>query len=365
MPRFARLSRARPPRCRRSYRDPVRYPRRRPRRPRRECDRPPRRPRRARRPTRCCSPSHRPTVAGRPVTTREFYDQVIALAKGLVAAGIQPGDKIGLMCKTRYEWTLIDFATWFAGAVLVPIYETSSPRRSMEPQSTPGAIAVILETPDHFARFDEVHPDCPRSATCGRSTSATSTSSPRRAPACPTRRSSGAQPRGRLRHRDAHLHLGIDRQAEGLRAHPLELRRALPQLRRGAQGGRVRAAARRRCSSSPPRTSSRGSSPCSRCTPACASGTSPTRSSCCRVLGSFKPTFLLAVPRVFEKVYNVSEQKAEAGGKGKIFRSRRRDRRRVLDGEGGRQGPVRPQGQVRALRPARATASSVTPWAAT
>ena len=70
-----------------------------------------------------------PTADGgwSPVTTREFYDQVIALAKGLVAAGIQPGDKIGLMCKTRYEWTLIDFATWFAGAVLVPIYETNSP----------------------------------------------------------------------------------------------------------------------------------------------------------------------------------------------------------------------------------------------
>ena len=64
-----------------------------------------------------------------PVTTREFHDQVIALAKGLVAAGIEPGDKIGFMCKTRYEWTLVDFATLFAGAVMVPIYETSSPRR--------------------------------------------------------------------------------------------------------------------------------------------------------------------------------------------------------------------------------------------
>ena len=61
------------------------------------------------------------------VTTREFYDQVVGLAKGLIAAGIKPGEKIGFMCKTRYEWTLIDFATWFAGAVLVPIYETSAP----------------------------------------------------------------------------------------------------------------------------------------------------------------------------------------------------------------------------------------------
>ena len=58
-----------------------------------------------------------PTADGgwSPVTTKQFHDQVVALAKGLVAAGIQPGDKIGLMCKTRYEWTLVDFATWFAG----------------------------------------------------------------------------------------------------------------------------------------------------------------------------------------------------------------------------------------------------------
>ena len=61
------------------------------------------------------------------VTTREFYDQVVALAKGLIAAGVQQGDRIGFMCKTRYEWTLMDFATWFTGALLVPIYETSAP----------------------------------------------------------------------------------------------------------------------------------------------------------------------------------------------------------------------------------------------
>ena len=50
-----------------------------------------------------------PTADGgwSPVTTKQFHDQVVALAKGLVAAGIQPGDKIGLMCKTRYEWTLV------------------------------------------------------------------------------------------------------------------------------------------------------------------------------------------------------------------------------------------------------------------
>ena len=61
------------------------------------------------------------------VSSGEFLRQVKALAKGFMNAGVQPGDKIGFMCKTRYEWTLVDFAAWFAGAVLVPIYETSSP----------------------------------------------------------------------------------------------------------------------------------------------------------------------------------------------------------------------------------------------
>ena len=61
------------------------------------------------------------------LTTSQFHIQVVALAKGFMAAGIKAGDKVGFMCKTRYEWTLVDFALWFAGAVMVPIYETSAP----------------------------------------------------------------------------------------------------------------------------------------------------------------------------------------------------------------------------------------------
>ncbi len=63
------------------------------------------------------------------VSSSEFLEQVRALAKGLVAAGIEPGDKIGLICRTRYEWTLLDVAVWFAGAILVPVYDTSSPNQ--------------------------------------------------------------------------------------------------------------------------------------------------------------------------------------------------------------------------------------------
>ena len=60
------------------------------------------------------------------MTAREFHDEVRAVAKGLVAAGVEAGDRVALLSKTRYEWTLFDYAIWFAGAVSVPIYETSS-----------------------------------------------------------------------------------------------------------------------------------------------------------------------------------------------------------------------------------------------
>ncbi|MDQ4138731.1 MAG: AMP-binding protein, partial [Actinomycetota bacterium] len=97
----------------------------------------------------------------RDITSAEFLAQVRALAKGLVAAGIQPGEKIGFMCKVRYEWTLVDFATAFAGAVLVPIYETSSPSQVHYNLTDSGATAIIVETADHFARFDEIASDVP------------------------------------------------------------------------------------------------------------------------------------------------------------------------------------------------------------
>ena len=105
-----------------------------------------------------------PTADGgwNDVTTREFHAQVVALAKGFIAAGIKPGEKIGFMCKTRYEWTLIDFAAWYAGAVLVPIYETSAPSQIQYILTDSGATAIILETAEHFTRFDEIASEVPQ-----------------------------------------------------------------------------------------------------------------------------------------------------------------------------------------------------------
>ena len=255
------------------------------------------------------------------VTAAEFLRQVVALSKGFVQAGIQPGDKIGLMCKTRYEWSLIDFAAWFAGAVLVPIYETSSPAQVQWNMSDSGAIAVILENAEMFSRFDEVHPDLP------------------------------------LIQNVWQIHLGdLDKLAAsgtGIPDGEIERRRNLARgedigtliYTSGSTGkpkgcvlthanfvelSRNSAEALKEVVMQPG-----GASTLLFITTAhifarfiavlCVTagvkvGHQADTKQLLPALASFKPTFLLAVPRVFEKVYNSAEQKAESGGRGKIFR---------------------------------------------
>ncbi|MBO3731251.1 AMP-dependent synthetase/ligase [Glycomyces niveus] len=79
------------------------------------------------------------------VTSVMFREQVVAAAKGLAAAGIQPGDRVALMSATRYEWTLLDYAIWAAGAVTVTIYETSSADQAKFIIEDSGAVAAIVE----------------------------------------------------------------------------------------------------------------------------------------------------------------------------------------------------------------------------
>ena len=85
------------------------------------------------------------------VTARQFRDEVTALAKGLIATGIEAGDRVALMSHTRYEWTLIDYAIWTAGAIVVPVYETSSAEQAEWILSNSGARACFVET----AAFEE------------------------------------------------------------------------------------------------------------------------------------------------------------------------------------------------------------------
>jgi long-chain acyl-CoA synthetase len=91
----------------------------------------------------------------RDVTARQFADDVTALAKGLMAAGIAAGDRVALMSRTRYEWTVVDYAIWSAGATTVPIYETSSAEQVEWILTDSGAHALIVETQAHLQTAGE------------------------------------------------------------------------------------------------------------------------------------------------------------------------------------------------------------------
>ncbi|MFK4144517.1 AMP-dependent synthetase/ligase [Streptomyces sp. NPDC004065] len=80
------------------------------------------------------------------VTAARFAGQVLAVAKGLIAEGLQPGDRIAVMARTRYEWTLLDFAAWAAGLVTVPVYPTSSLFQTRWILQDSGAVALVTET---------------------------------------------------------------------------------------------------------------------------------------------------------------------------------------------------------------------------
>ncbi|OAN27083.1 long-chain fatty acid--CoA ligase [Plantibacter sp. H53] len=255
------------------------------------------------------------------VTTAEFHAQVVALAKGLVAAGIEPGDKIGLMCKTRYEWTLIDFAVWFAGALLVPIYETSSPSQVQWILSDSGATSVLVETPDQFARFDEVHGDLPDVARVWQIDLGD----------LDKIAAAGVDVPDEEIERRRNLAVGSDMATliytSGSTGRP---KGCVLTHSNFVELSRNSAVALKDVVSAP------GASTLLFITTAhifarfiavlCVhsgvkTGHQPDTKQLLPSLGTFKPTFLLAVPRVFEKVYNSSEQKAEAGGTGKIFRA--------------------------------------------
>jgi long-chain acyl-CoA synthetase len=83
------------------------------------------------------------------ISATDFLADVTALAKGLMASGVAAGDRVGIMSRTRYEWALVDFAIWFAGAVSVPIYETSSPSQVAWNLGDSGAAAAFGEAAHH------------------------------------------------------------------------------------------------------------------------------------------------------------------------------------------------------------------------
>ncbi|MET1044757.1 MAG: long-chain fatty acid--CoA ligase [Microbacteriaceae bacterium] len=253
------------------------------------------------------------------VTAAEFLGQVTALAKGFIAAGIEPGEKIGFICKTRYEWTLVDFAAWFAGALLVPIYETSSPTQIAYNLTDSGATALIVETAEHFARYDEIASEVPQISRVWQVDLGDLDK---------LANSGSATPDAEVERRRS-LAKGADMATliytSGSTGRPkgcIITHSNLVELTRNAQVAMAQVV-------------TPGSSTLLFITTAhifarfisilavqsgVRVGHQPDTKQLLPSLATFKPTFLLAVPRVFEKVYNGAEQKAEAGGKGKIFR---------------------------------------------
>ncbi|GAA2675280.1 MULTISPECIES: long-chain fatty acid--CoA ligase [Actinosynnema] len=258
------------------------------------------------------------------VTSRDYAAQVLAVAKGMISAGIEPGDRVGLMSKTSYEWTLLDQAIWHAGGVVVPIYETSSAEQVEWILSNSGAKAVFVETGAHRALLEPIAPDLPElrhvwqlesgSGSAGGAvdelTALGAEVSDEDAHA--RRRVAGAddvativytsgttgKPKGcELTHRNL---LSEIREAVTLMPHLLQAGNTLLVFLPLAHIlARVLAL-------------------CALYTRVTVGHTQDVRK-LVEDLGTFRPTFVVAVPRVFEKVYNGAKQKAEAEGKGKIF----------------------------------------------
>lgn len=253
------------------------------------------------------------------VTAGEFRDQVVALAKGFAAAGIEPGHKVGFMCKTRYEWTLVDFALWFAGAIMVPIYETSSPSQVLWNLTDSGATAMIVETADHFARFDEIRGDVPAVDAVWQ----VDLGDLQKLAASGVSISDEEIERRRNLARGSDMATLIYTSGSTGRPKGVVLTHSnFVELTRNAavaMSDVVQPGASTLLFITTAHIFARFISVL--CISAGVKvGHQPDTKLLVPSMGSFKPTFLLAVPRVFEKVYNSSEQKAEGNGKGKIFR---------------------------------------------
>ena len=252
------------------------------------------------------------------VTAKEFATEARALAAGLVSSGVGAGDRVGLMSKTRYEWTLCDYAIWMAGAVTVPIYETSSAEQIAWNLSDSGAVAVIVETAAHQAEFDSVRD---QTATVVNSWQIDAGGLEELAAA-------GREvPQSELDERRAGLRgdsLATLIYTSGTTGRPKGCELTHGNLLSVARSAKVEV----------PELFHPGGStllflPLAHvfarfvqvaCVESRARmGHSADIKNLLADLGSFQPTFLLSVPRVFEKIYNSSKQGAHANGKGRIF----------------------------------------------
>ena len=253
------------------------------------------------------------------LTWRQFAADVDAVAKGLIAAGIEPGARVGLMSCTRYEWTLVDFAAWSAGAVVVPIYETSSAEQVEWILSDSGASLVVVETPTHRATVAAVQ---------DRVDTLTQVIEIDGGGLAALRAQGSTVDDAELAARRA----GLDRTSlatiiytSGTTGRPKGCEITHGNLLDLAENATERLSAVVRADGAATLLFLPLAHVFARfievlCVSAKARmGHSSDIKSLLDDFAGFQPTFVLAVPRVFEKIYNSSEAKAANEGKGKIF----------------------------------------------
>ncbi len=253
------------------------------------------------------------------VTIGQFHEQVVGIAKGLIAAGVNAGDRVALLSKTRYEWTVFDFAILWIGATTVPIYETSSADQIGWILENSGAVAGIVENAGHIERVHTVRKNAPELrhlwsidagavdeiSTLGVDIDDAQVEERRAAVTSDTiatlvyTSGTTGRPKGcKLTHGNFRYELGeaIEALPELFGEEDASTLLFLPLAHvfaRIIQFGAVRSGAKL--------------------------GHTADVKDLVTHLGEFHPTFILAVPRVFEKVFNSASQKAWADGKGKIF----------------------------------------------
>ena len=234
-------------------------------------------------------------------------NQIRSAALGLIAAGIQPGDRVGLMSKTRYEWVLLDFAILVAGARhgadLRDLFGGAGP---VDPRRLRRGAALRRE---RRAPRDVRRPrtaSCPSCATSGASTVRRDGAARADRDRPPSSRRTRATAAGRPRPGDHRLHLGHHRPPKGC---ALTHRNLLSEVRGGWR------ASRSFCHGEwlllfLPLAHVFGRALRSAASPTVTLGFTSDIKNLVPTLGAFRPTLILSVPRVFEKVYNSAEQNA-------------------------------------------------------
>ena len=256
-----------------------------------------------------------------PVTWRQFYAEVRELARGLIAMGVQPNDHIAIMSHSRYEFALFDQAVWAVGAQLIPIYETDSTQQARwiiddahcriaiaETRQLHDVLAPILNDVEHFETIHVIEedavdkisalgqPECDEEI--DRRIDATTADD--LATIIYTSGTTGLPKGARLSHRNL-LHVAINGPLDDGLSHIIGgYQRSLLAL------PMAHVFARFICIMSMYSGN--------------VTGFAPDAKNLVTDIQSFKPTYILAVPRIFEKIYNAADAKAGRGLKLKLFR---------------------------------------------